>query len=141
VARVRTGALSGPWQYYDGHGWSPDPRSSAVLLGGVSNQFSVVRIGRGYQLISQDDGFSRSISAYFGATPAGPFGSKTVLYTTPDWGAHSYTYNAVAHPEQGWAGGLLVSYNVNSLNPTADYADARLYRPHFVRVPVSCFPG
>lgn len=140
VARVRSGGLSGRWQYYGQRGWSSDPSLSGRVLAGVSNQFSVVRIGSRYELISQDDAFSRSISAYAGATPAGPFGSKTVLYTTPDWGPGTYTYNAVAHPDQSWSGGLLVSYNVNSLTSQAVYSEAALYRPRFVRVPLSCFP-
>jgi hypothetical protein len=141
VARVRSRAPSGRWQYYGAAGWSYDPRASTRVLGGVSNQFSVVRMGPRYELISQDDTFSRTISAYAGATPAGPFGSKTSLYTTPDWGSGTYTYNAVAHPEQTGSGGLLVSYNVNSLDPLGDYTDAALYRPHFVRVARSCFPS
>jgi hypothetical protein len=142
VARVPLGQLSAPWQYDTGSGWSSEPGASARILSGVSNQFSVVRIASGYALITQDAGFSRAISAYMGATPAGPFGaSKTLLYTTPDWGAGTFTYNAVAHPDQGGAGGLLVSYNVNYLAPGGDYSDATVYRPHFIRVPLSCFPS
>ena len=61
------------------------------------------------------------------------------LYTTPTWGEGTYTYNAVAHPEQDAAGGLLVSYNVNSFDGSELYRQADIYRPRFVRVPERCF--
>jgi len=92
-------------------------------------------------LISQDDDFSPDVSAYSAASPVGPFANKTVIYTTPNWGPGTFTYNALAHPEQGWAGGLLVSYNVNELTALGDYTNALIYRPHFVRVPASCLPN
>jgi Domain of unknown function (DUF5005) len=141
VARVPQGDLTAPWQYYDGSTWSTDPSASARILGGVSNQFSVVAVAGHYELISQDDDFSPDVSAYSAASPVGPFANKTVIYTTPNWGPGTFTHNALAHPERGWAGGLLVSYNVNELTALGDYTNALIYRPHFVRVPASCLPN
>jgi Domain of unknown function (DUF5005) len=138
VARVSAGDVSGQWQYYTGTTWSTDPTSSGRLLNGASNQYSVVRMGGKYQLVSQAP-LGRDINSYSAPTPVGPFGNKTLLYTTPTWGGDSFTYNAVAHPELSGSGGLLISYNVNSSNMMDLYSSPELYRPRFVRAASSCF--
>lgn len=139
VARVAGTDLGGPWEYWTGAGWSADPLGSARLLDGVSNQFSVTRVNGRYQLITHESTFGRTISAHGAPTPVGPFGEGVALYTTPTWGEATYTYNAVAHPEQDATGGLLVSYNVNSFEASELYRQADVYRPRFVRVPTHCF--
>ena len=45
----------------------------------------------------------------------------------------AFTYNAVAHPQTICGGRLLLSYNVNSLNPSL-LDDAAIYRPRFITV-------
>jgi hypothetical protein len=137
VARVPAGNVSGQWEYYTGATWSTDPTSSARLLNGASNQYSVVKIGAKYQLVSQAP-LGRGIYSYSAVTPVGPFLNKTLLYTTPDWGSDTFTYNAVAHPELG-GNGLLISYNVNSSNLSDLYSNPEIYRPRFVRAASSCF--
>ena len=139
AARVAGGDVTGQWQYYTGSTWSTDPSGSARLLDGASDQFSVVKLGGGYQLITQTP-LSHDILAYGGSTPVGPFGGHTVLYTTPDWGPSTYTYNAVAHPElSDGSSGLLISYNVNSNEGSDLYSNPEIYRPRFVRAANSCF--
>ena len=139
VARVAGTDLGEPWEYWTGAGWSADPLASVRVLDGVSNQFSVTRVDGRYQLITHESTFGRTISAHGAPTPVGPFSDSVALYTTPTWGEGTYTYNAVAHPEQDAAGGLLVSYNVNSFDASELYRQADIYRPRFVRVPERCF--
>lgn len=47
-----------------------------------------------------------------------------------------YAYNAHEHPELRDGRCLLVSYNVNSLEPDDLYADASIYRPRFLRIEI-----
>ncbi|MER5888596.1 hypothetical protein ABT160_32630 [Streptomyces sp. NPDC001941] len=44
------------------------------------------------------------------------------------------TYDARLHQHLARPGELLVSYNVNSLDPADNRTDASLYRPRFVEV-------
>jgi hypothetical protein len=140
VARAPLGQLGNAWEYWNGSTWTTDPNSSARVLDGVSNQFSVVKRGTNYVLISQGVALSRNISAWQGSTPWGAWTDKTTVYTTPQW-SDSFTYNALAHPELSDGQSLLVSYNVNSSSGTGAYGNADLYRPRFIRVPLSCLPG
>jgi hypothetical protein len=140
VARVPQGQLSGQWEYYTGSTWSTDPGNSARLMDGVSDQFSVVKMGGGYQLVSQMP-LTSDIYAYRATAPFGPFTDQKLLYTTPSWGSETYTYNAVAHPELTTAGGLLISFSVNTNNGAELLSNPEIYRPRFVRAASACFPG
>ncbi|MGE5156391.1 MAG: fibronectin type III domain-containing protein, partial [Betaproteobacteria bacterium] len=153
LARVPRGGLDRPWQFWTGHGWSPRETDTARLLTGVGTAFSVTRVGSQYVLVTVDTNltFSRSVVAYTAAAPTGPFGPPTLLLDAleagaPGSGAGSgagvgathrplIVYDASAHPEQGRPGTLVISYNVNSLDPHDVLADARIYRPRFIDVP------
>lgn len=147
VARVLGSDLLGQWQYFTGSGWSPDETASARVMDGVSNEYSVTRMGTGYVLITQDttELFSTHIVAYFSCSPTGPFTGKTVVYSTPETGLFGsygnpnvFTYNPHAHPELSSGNQLLISYNVNSFDINDVFADASIYRPRFV---VATFRG
>jgi hypothetical protein len=138
VARTTNG-LSGAWQYWTGADWSSVPSAARYVHQGVSNQFSVLRRGDHFLLVSQANTFGRELWAAAGSSPTGPWSAPRTFYTTPEWGPRDFTYNAVAHPELG--GDLVVSYNVNSHDPNDALADADHYRPRFVRVPDACLPG
>lgn len=147
IARVRGTDLLGDWQYFTGSGWSSVESDSARVMDGVSNEFSVSKLGTGYVLITQDTSelLSAHIVAYFSCSPAGPFTGKTAVYTTPETGAFGsygngnvYTYNPHAHPELSHGNELLISYNVNSFNVDDIFADASIYRPRFI---VATFGG
>ena len=72
VARVPLGELAATWQYYGATGWSNDPASASErVLAGVSNDFSVVRVGSAYELISQGSNLSAGRSTHTRA-PAQP---------------------------------------------------------------------
>jgi hypothetical protein len=136
VARAAPGNLAGPWEYFDGTGWTPDPQRSARLLGGVSNQFSVIAWQGRYRLITQQPVFSPQIVIYEADQPVGPWHGARLVYRTPESGERLFTYNAVAHPQFTQDGELLISYNVNSFAFADLFADATVYRPRFIRVPL-----
>jgi hypothetical protein len=147
VARVAGGDLRGRWQYYTGAGWSAQEADSAPVTDGVSNEYSVTRLGTGYVLITQDttELLGPHVVAYFACSPVGPFTNKTPVYTTPETGASGsygnpnvYTYNPHAHPELSSGNRLLISYNVNTFDIDDLWADASIYRPRFV---VATFAG
>ena len=142
LARAPNGSVRGPWEYFDGSGWSPSAGDSARIAAGVSNQFSVIKAGGRILLVSQQINFGSLITVATAAAPWGPWGTPAVVYATPEPLAdpHVFTYNAVAHPELCENGELLVSYNVSSFAIDDLYADARLYRPRFVRLPVCARP-
>jgi hypothetical protein len=148
VARVPRDGLSGAWQFWTGRTWSDRESDSARLLSGVGTAYSVVRTGSRYVLVTMDTNltFNPSLVVYQADTPTGPFGPPTVLLVAPEAGQHGrpiIVYDATVHPELGDAGRLVVSYNVNSLDPEDDLADVAVYRPRFVDVawPLPAPPG
>ncbi len=150
IARVAGSDLTRPWQYLAADGtWSSDETASARVGGGagasfeVSNEFSVVKHGGVYVMVTQDMShpLSSGIDLAFSCSPAGPFVDETTAYDTPEAGAHGtfgnpnvFSYNPHEHQELGDARHLVVSYNVNSLVNTDLYSDAAIYRPRFVDI-------
>lgn len=140
LARVRRGQVSqtDTWEYRTAQGWSRDPADSDRLLTGVGNEYSVTKVRGGYMLVTMNtlEIFSRELVAYFSCDPEGPWEGRTVLYETPETGGNVFTYNAHAHPQFTRGGEVLISYNSNSFAFEDLFANADLYRPHFIRVRV-----
>jgi hypothetical protein len=140
LARAPKDGLTGPWEFWDGAGWSSDPAASARVLHGVANEYSVAPHAGGYVLVTMDTSttFSPDLVAYTACDPQGPWENKTLLYRTPETGQGDLiTYNAHAHPHLADESGWVVSYNVNSRTLADLYRDASIYRPRFVRVPIT----
>jgi hypothetical protein len=139
IARVPKGRLDLPRSYYTGSGWVPDAAaSSRRLLPGIAPAFSVVDLGagRGIRVITQQPVMGQAIYSWRAASPVGPFSLKRTIYTTGNFGARTYTYNTLAHPEQAADGQMLFSFNVNSFDALSP-ANATLYRPRFFRISLS----
>jgi hypothetical protein len=137
IARATSGNLLGSWEFYTGTSWSPDPTASARLLKGVGNGFGVVKAGNQFRLFTMDTliAFSDELVMYSASSPAGPFGRRTHIYSTPESQQGLITYDAHVHPEFTDANGrLLLSYDVNSLDGGDLLADVDNYRPRFIRV-------
>lgn len=151
MARVSMDNVLGTWEFYDGTGWTTVMNDAQPILppgGYVSPSFSVIKLQNKYYLITQDIGFltcglGRDIFSYESDTPYGPFVNKKTLYTIEDKYKDDYiiTYNATAHPEFIDNNELLISYNLNDVCPTLCETSSRLdpnvYRPRFIRVPLS----
>lgn len=143
VARVVGTDLSRPWKYWDGQRWSPHEASSARVMDGVANEYSVAAFADGYLLITQDthELFSSTINAYVACSPTGPFRLVGEIAQMPEVGAagsygdpNIFAYNAHEHPELRTGDSLTVSYNVNSFDSQDLYEDVTIYRPRFVTV-------
>lgn len=152
IARVAGSGLTGPWQYPTADGsWPSDESASARVDGDpgssfeVSDEFSVVKHGSVYVMVTQDlsQPLSAKIDLAFSCGPIGPFVDETTAYTTPETGPpgsygnpNVYTYNPHEHPELGNSKNLVLSYNVNSFVDTDLCADASIHRPRFVDVSI-----
>lgn len=133
----------GPYEYFDGKGWSADPASAAGCAGldvSVSEQFSIFRHGDTYVLLTQRRAQQAGdIYTYIADTPVGPWRNKQLHYVTTEQedDKELFTYNAMAHPQFiNERDELLICYNVNSYNLQKPYFDVSTYRPVFLRVPM-----
>ena len=139
VARAVSGHLDGAWEYWNGESWQADPRESKRLLAGAALQFSVIKTGGRYVLITSDNRhpFDSDIVAYAAPSPAGPWSDSIRLYRPPEATGDLVAYNALAHPDLSPPGRLLVSYNLNHISdPAAVYRNADIYRPRFILIDV-----
>jgi len=140
IARAPVGGLAGPWQFWTGSAWSSNKDASIRVLSGVGTAFGVQKMGSQYVLVTVEGHlpFNPETVAYTAAAPTGPFAGPISLFVAPDAAndpdASLITYDARVHPEFAPSGKLLVSYNVNSLEPGLANADVRRYRPRFVEV-------
>ncbi|MBZ5564201.1 MAG: DUF5005 domain-containing protein [Acidobacteriia bacterium] len=144
VARTTPDQIANPsaWTHWNGVDWVSDEASSARLLtDSISNEYSISKINGSYLLVAMDTspayGTWKNIVTYSSTSPTGPWGKRTVVYSTPETGqGNLVTYNPRAHPEFTANDQLLISYNVNSLVPQ-DLVHADDYRPKFIRVPLA----
>jgi hypothetical protein len=137
VARATTGHLTGRWEYFTGSEWSLDPAKSARILKGAANQFSVIKCGHRFLLITSDnrEPFNPAIVAYVAPTPTGPWMPGVQIHNPPEARGGVVAYNALAHPQFTRDDRLLLSYNLNHPDDfEALYRNADLYRPRFIRV-------
>ncbi len=139
VHLARAATLDGAWQFWTGSGWSAREADSARMLTGVGQAFSVTKTGNEYVLMTIEGNltFNPTLVAYTASAPTGPFGDPRPLYQAPEAGAGNrpiFVYDMAVHPQLSQPGKLVVSYNVNSLNPVDNTKDVRIYRPRFVDV-------
>jgi uncharacterized protein DUF5005 len=141
LARAPLANLLGPWQYWNGTAWTSDANTSARILDHVSAQYSVIHTLLGYRFVTMGSLWGHSIYTALANGPTGPWQQRQVIYTTPDFGPGSVTYNPSAHPEISVANGdMVISYNINSTTSGAIYQNADLYRPRFFRASPDCLP-
>jgi hypothetical protein len=141
VARVpRSQGLSGTWRYWNLRRWTKRLDPDAHILTDVSLQVSVLRVARGYVLITHDPNLGSAVRAFSARHLVGTWRPANVLYHAAPRTSGGITYNAQAHPELPGPG-LALSYSVIE-NPTgAVPTDPNDYRPRFFRVPWACLGG
>ncbi len=145
LARVPTGGLSGPWEFWTGSAWSPHVEDVGRLISGVGAG-GVQKVGSQYVWVTHENNlvFDPQIVAYTSSSPTGPFTGPIPLFTAPEPQTNGLIiYDVRVHPELARSGKLLASYNVNSLNPGGTIADVRHGRPRFIEVdwPRPATPG
>jgi hypothetical protein len=133
VARVPNGKLadSNAYQFYDGKQWVKDLEHARPLPVQVMNEFSVHKDSCGKYVLVSDE-FSSCVFVRTADSPEGPWSDPKVVWKPPEAKDTVVTYNAKAHPELSGSNGLLVSYNVNSLNEEQSLYEADVYRPRFI---------
>ncbi|MGM0838425.1 MAG: discoidin domain-containing protein [Bacillota bacterium] len=129
------------WEFWDGKNWSSDIQDVASLVTGVSPELSVTFMEQApykgkYLLVVERDTLSGYIAVSQADSPAGPFSPLEDLYHVPEakLGNGVITYNAKAHPHLSEPGELLVTYNVNTTNPTGNNTNADIYRPRWLKI-------
>ncbi|MET7594308.1 hypothetical protein ACWERY_26475 [Streptomyces sp. NPDC004082] len=146
VARAPRGRLGEPgaWEYWDGSQWAARARPAPVLgdgrRRGVGSAFTVVRDGGTYVLFTMAAGTRglTTVTSYWACSPTGPWRGPARGFSPPLPAGEVAAYNPQAHPALGADGRLVLSYDVNWLDPTGVSAQANLsrnvslYRPRFV---------
>jgi hypothetical protein len=127
------------WQFFSAGRWSNDFSELSRLAGDLANEYSVsylAALGE-YVAVYTAQGLSKNIVARFAPNPWGPWSEPEVLYECPEasWSADVFCYAAKGHPELSLAPDeIIVTYVASSLDFEKLAADARLYRPRFLRV-------
>ncbi|KUO19883.1 DUF4185 domain-containing protein [Streptomyces dysideae] len=143
VARVPRGRLGEPaaWQYWNGSRWTasgPRPVLGDGRRTGVGSAFSVVRTDGTYVLFTMAAGTKglTTVTSYWACSPTGPWHGPTRDFSPALPQGQVAAYNPQAHPELSDGGRLVVSYDVNWLEPGGAAAqlnrNVSLYRPRFV---------
>ena len=140
AARAKKGNVRSAWQFYTGKEWVSEAiKAQPMIRFTGSEQFSVFKWEETYIMIMQGGDLSRNIYSFTSTQPFGPWENQQLLYETPlPQGCDAcWTYNALAHPEFTTEDDLLlISYNTNSMEMSDHYANATIYRPRFIRVPM-----
>ena len=134
LARVKSDDLNQAesWEFFDGEGWSSDFGDAKPVAKGVSVEHSVHRTANGeYAMVAQVD---NKIQVRRAPSPEGPWSEPENVWTTPEQVDSDMTYNAKAHPELSDNRGLLISYNVNTMDWDRNLGVAEVYRPRFIRL-------
>ena len=127
------------WRFFKDGQWSSEYTDASIVSDDVANEYSVSymhRLGK-YVLVYSEAGLSPNILARMAVRPTGPWGKPIHIYRCPEagWDTRIFCYAAKGHPEVSTeAGELIVTYVSNATELEMLEADARLYRPRFLRV-------
>lgn len=140
VAKMSIESVAGGWEFYTGNGWSDHVSDAQPMIDiEASEQFTVLKLQNKYVLVTQLGSLSRKVNAYTSTNPFGPWENEKLLFETPvdEKNAQLFTYNALVHPQFTKNRELLISYNTNSMKLKDHFLNADIYRPRFIRVPIS----
>ena len=114
----------------------------------VTNELSVERLpGAGqstWVMVHSEPPLGRKIFVRTATKPEGPWSDPKAVYSAPEVDRNSsyFAYAAKGHFDVSPPDELLITYVVNAHDFGAMVKDAGIYRPRFIRVPVSTFlPG
>jgi len=142
VARVAVGDSldTSAWTYWSGTQWvsgerNAVPMPASPLFTGVTSQLG----GSGFVAVMTAGGgpTGATIDLSYSCSPSGPWSAPQPVYSIPQVAEYpsEIAYIATFHPELSVQGGLVVSYNINSLNGLAAQAqDIHQYQPQFLQL-------
>lgn len=137
LARVPHGKLahSEAWQFFDGEDFVGGMEHAKPIADNVSVEYSVHRTQAGdYAMVCTKGGAGPEVQIRRAPRPEGPWSEGQTVWKAPENTGSDLAYNAKAHPELSDERGLLISYNVNSLDWNRNLQVADVYRPRFIRV-------
>ena len=141
LARVPENGLAdfNQWRFFSGGKWISDFSGSEHLCEDMANEYSVSFLSDDgkYVAVYSQDGLAKNIIARFAPEPWGPWGEPVLFYQCPEAIRRKeiICYAAKGHPAiSGAPDELVVTYVANSTDFYIMAADARLYRPRFLRV-------
>lgn len=143
VARVPTNEVTdfSAWRFYAGGQWETDYRKASHLTDRMATEYSVSYLPKlsEYLLIYTDRGMSPKIQARTAKSPWGKWSAPETIFQCPEMGKDKkiFCYAAKAHPEEETGDALIISYVANSFDVGQVIADASLYWPRFVQVPLA----
>ena len=144
VARVAAERLwdFGEWRFYAGDGWAAEAGRAVPVCADAAPEFSVsyqAGIGR-YVMVHSAAGLSPEMVVRYAESPQGPWSAPAPFFRCPEaaWDPRVFCYAAKGHPEvEPSPDGLTVTYVANATDLALVEADARLYRPRFLRLKFS----
>ena len=127
------------WEFYADGAWQRDFRKASRLCNHLGAELSVSYLPRfrRYVLVYTENGLSDKIMMRFAGSPVGPWSSEKIVYKTPEmaWDSSYFCYAAKGHAELSrQEDELIVSYVCNANDFWKMAADARIYRPEFLRL-------
>jgi tetratricopeptide (TPR) repeat protein len=129
------------YQYWNGQQWGISPEEVKPMADHLSSEFSVSPLADGrYILVYQvDDFLSQTVAVRYANNPTGPWSEPIPIWNTQerDIRLHTFTYGAKAHPHLSQPGELLISYQRNTFKNSEQYDRADIYRPRFLRLPLT----
>jgi hypothetical protein len=146
VARVAAERLwdFAEWRFFAGGGWVTEAGGAVPICADAAPEFSVsyqAGIGR-YVMVHSAAGLSPDMVVRYAAAPEGPWSAPVRFFSCPEaaWDPRVFCYAGKGHPEvEPSPDALTVTYVANATDLSLVEADARLYRPRFLRLRFS--PG
>jgi hypothetical protein len=135
----------GAWRFYAGGEWVEEAERASRICEDAAGEFSVSHqpgAGR-YVMVYTEGGLSERIALRTAPRPEGPWGGAVSVFSCPEagWAPEIFCYAAKGHPGlSAGEGELIVTYVANATDFSLLEADARLYRPRFIRISFSSNP-
>ena len=140
LARVPEGQIMefDKWEFYSNDQWGKDFRNAERLCNNMGAEYSVCYhpFLKKYVLVYSGMEKSEKILLRTSENPEGPWSEEIEVYNSPEaeWSKNYICYAGRSHIELSGSKDLLISYVCNSWDFWEMAADARIYRPRFIRI-------
>lgn len=127
------------WRFYTDGKWQSDYKKATRICPDIANEYSVSfqpSLGK-YVMVYTENGLSKNIMLRTASKPYGEWSAPQIIYQCPEaaWDKKIVCYAAKAHPSlSAKPDELVITYIANSSDFFQMAADARLYRPRFLRL-------